>query len=389
MKKSAVLLAVLLGCMVLCVPAQSGRRTISAPTPLPQTENPGDYSESKQNSSRILVPNSSKDKKSKKETVAPLEKKSEPQKDEAANDDEVIKVDTDLITIPVSVYERSGVYVSDLRRSDFKIFEDGKEQEIAYFGTINQPFSVILLIDTSPSTSFKIEEIQDAAISFVQQLNAEDNVMVIEFDSGVHVLTDFTNDRQQITKAIRKTSFGNGTSLYDAVETSLRKKLGKITGRKAVVVFTDGVDTTSGASFNSTLALAEESDSIVYSIYYNTFFDQRGIGRGGAMSTPPILSVPTNGGGAPTSADYVRGRTYLQALADATGGQMFRAEATTGGLNAAFEGIAKELGSQYSIGYYPQESGKSGQRKQIKVRVYRQNVAVRARDSYVVGANSK
>ncbi len=392
MKKSAILLAVLLGCFVIYTPAQSGRKTKVTPTPepTPQSQNPEDYSESKPNNSRIILPNSTKDKKSKKETSKKETAETPPaaQTGETVNEEDVVKVETNLITIPVSVYERSGVYIGGLQQTNFKIFEDGKEQEIAYFGTAEQPFTVILLIDTSPSTSFKIEEIQNAAITFVDQLRPEDKVMVISFDYGVDVLTDFTNERQKIYKAIRRTSFGGGTSLYDAVETALRKKLAKVDGRKAIVLFTDGVDTSSGrAGFNSTLEQAEEADSIIFPIYYNTFLENRGIGgSGGVMSTPPTIGLP-QGNGAPTAADYARGRGYLQTLADMTGGKMFRAESTVGGLNAAFEGIAKELRSQYSIGYYPAEEGTPGQRKQIKVRVNRPNVAIRARDSYIVGSN--
>ncbi|HEY0460984.1 MAG TPA: VWA domain-containing protein [Pyrinomonadaceae bacterium] len=388
MKNSAILLAILIGCLILHAPAQSGRKSKTTPTPVPvpQTQTPDDYSESKPDNSRIIAPNSTKDKKSKKEATS-AETQPDAQTAETVNDEDAIKVETNLITIPVSVYEKSGVYVGDLGKSDFKIFEDGKEQEIAYFGTAEQPFSVILLIDTSPSTSFKIEEIQAAAIAFVDQLKIEDKVMVISFDSSVHVQTDFTNERQKIYKAIRRTSFGGGTTLYDAVETSLHRKLSKIDGRKAIVLFTDGVDTASrGASFNSTLEQAEEADALIFPIYYNTFLENRGIGGGGgAMSTPPTIGFP-QGRGAPTSRDYANGRGYLEGLAQATGGKMFRAESTVGGLNAAFEGIAKELRSQYSIGYYPTEAGEKGQRKRIKVRVSRANVAVRARDSYIVGA---
>ncbi|HEY8559761.1 MAG TPA: VWA domain-containing protein [Pyrinomonadaceae bacterium] len=389
MKKSAILSAVLLGCFVICAPAQSGRRAKATPTPAPtpQTANPEEYSDSKPNSSPLILSESKRDKNKKKEKTAE-ETAPVASPTETLGDEDVVKVETNLITIPVSVYERSGVYVGDLRRSDFQIFEDGKEQEIAYFGNTSQPFTVVLLIDTSSSTTFKIDEIQDAAIAFVEQLNAEDRVMVIAFDSGVNVLTDFTNDRQSIQRAIRKTSFGGGTRLYDAVRTSLNRQLKKVTGRKAVVLFTDGVDTQSGASLNGTLEQAEEADSMIFPIYYNTFLENRGIGGGGGvMSTPPIIGNPPGMTGMPTSADYARGRAYLESLAQLTGGKMFRAESTVGGLNAAFAGIAKELRSQYSIGYYPSDEGSAGQRKQIKVRVKRANVAVRARDSYIVGAN--
>ena len=174
----------------------------------------------------------------------------------------MLKVETDLITIPVSVYDSNGLYIPNLQRADFKIFEDGKQQDIAYFGTTDKPFTVVLLLDTSPSTSYKIDEIRRAAIAFVDQLKAEDQVMVVEFDSSPHVLTEPTGDRQKIYKAIGKADFGYGTSLYDAIDFSLRKRLNKIDGRKAIVLFTDGVDTTSHkAGYDTTLSMAEESDA--------------------------------------------------------------------------------------------------------------------------------
>ncbi len=272
------------------------------------------------------------------------------------------------------------------KSKDFKIFEDGAEQEIAYFGTSEKPFTVILLIDTSPSTAYKIEEIQSAATAFVNQLKPQDNVMVIEFDANVHVLTEATNDRQKIYKAIRRADFGDGTSLYDAVDFSLRKRLGKIEGRKAIVLFTDGVDTASYKNdYDSTIKDAEESESLIFPIYYNTFFDN----RGGVMSSPfPSLGGISSSRGT-TSGEYALGRKYLEELSASTGGRVFRPEATPGGLTAAFEGIAEELRRQYNIGYYPQTVAKAGQRKQIKVRLNRPNVVVRARESYIVGANSQ
>lgn len=406
MKRSAILFVVLLICSVTySSPAQSGRRVVSAPTPAPQQpaeDSPGEYSESKPSTTtRIYPPGWSaererqRSRKSKKDSKAAAKSQPQTASSPASNstttadgggDDEggVIKVETNLITIPVSVYERSGVYVSGLRRTDFKIFEDGKEQEISHFGTTEQPFTVALLIDTSPSTAYKIEEIQEAALRFVDQLSPQDRVMVIEFNVGVYTLTDFTNDRQQIYKAIRRTSFGGGTSLYSAVDVALRKKLSKVEGRKAIVMFTDGVDTTSsGASLGGTLADAEESDTLIYSVYYNTYLDVTGISRGGVMGMPPQVY------GAPTSDEYARGRAYLEELANVTGGRVFRPESTTGGLTAAFEGIARELRSQYSIGYYPKEPGTTGQRKQLRVRVNRPNLAIRARDSYIVGTGGE
>ncbi len=373
--------------------AQSGRRATPTPTPgTVQTADKDDYSESAPNQTPIYTPPAKRAKKDKSKNQTPtapvlIGAEAETTAPNAEGEDEIVKVETSLVTIPVSVYERSGVYVSRLRQTDFKIYEDGAEQEIAYFGTSEKPFTVILLIDISPSAAYKIEEIQAAARAFVDQLKAQDNVMVIAFDQNVRVLAELTNDRTKIYKAIERTGFGNGTSLYEAVDFSLRKKLSKIEGRKSVVLFTDGVDTTSrGDDFDSTLRDASESDSIIFPVYYNTFLANRGIGQGGAMGVPPILPQMGNSQGM-SSADYARGRAYLEALASITGGKVFRPESTPGGLTAAFEGIAEELRNQYSIGYYPQIEGVKGQRRQIKVRVNRPNVAVRARDSYIVGAN--
>jgi len=400
MKNLIVVLLFISGLFVI-VPAQSGRKATQATKPnstpsVEQTEDFGDYSESAPSKTRSIYqrPNSSSKKnKSKNKAAEPPKNQASPENETNAqisggDDGEVLKVETNLVTIPVSVYERSGLYVSSLRRSDFKIFENGDEQELVFFGTSDKPFTVVLLIDTSPSTAYKIEEIQNAANAFVNQLKPEDQVMVIEFNASVNVLTELTSDRQKIYKAIRRTGFGGGTSLYEAVDFSLRKRLDKIEGRKAIVLFTDGVDTTSRSSgFDKTLAVAEESEAVIFPIYYNTFLASRGIGQGGVMSTPPTLGLPIGGMQSPSSADYARGRAYLEALADLTGGRVFRPESTPGGLTTAFEGIAEELRSQYSIGYYPKEEGAAGERRQIKVRVNRPNVAVRARDSYIVGQN--
>lgn len=372
------------------VSAQSGRRVSPTPTPEAQvrpTDDPSEYSESKPRTNRTVRPadrfpgigpgtNS-------KTAPAPA---ATPAAADAKDDGETLRIETNLVTIPVSVFDRNGLYVPGLRQNDFKIFSDGVEQEIAYFGTSDKPFTVAIVIDVSPSTAYRIEEIQRAAMAFVNLLEPQDSVMVIEFDHSVSVLTEVTKDREKIYKAIRKADFGDGTSLYNAVDETLRKQLSKIQGRKAVVLFTDGVDTTSRKnSYDSTLSYAEESDSLVFPIYYNTYFDNRARSGG---TFPPIFG---GGGGiyrGTSSEDYALGRRYLEELADATGGRVFRPESTPGGLTRAFEGIAEELRRQYNIGFVPTEEGKPGQRKTIKVRVNRPNLILRARDSYVVGTTA-
>jgi VWFA-related protein len=377
MKKFVVIWLVIVSLFSISA-AQSGRRTAIEPATetIRTTETETDFSESVSRKPRIAAPEYSN---SKKRIGDRAEKKIESglnSQNETAGD-ELVKIETNLVTIPVSVFDRNGLYISNLRQQDFKIFEDGKEQEIAYFGTSEKPFTVVLLLDTSPSTEYKIEEIQKAAIAFVDQLKMQDKVMVIEFDANINVLTEATNNRQKIYKAIKKADFGGGTSLYDTVDFSLRKRLNNIEGRKAIVLFTDGVDTTSYKSgYDTTLQQAEEADALIFPIYYNTFLENL------------RNAVDTNAPGM-RAADYAVGKQYVEELAEATGGRVFRPDATPGGLTSAFEGIAEELRRQYNLGYYPSDEARAGQRKQIKVRVNRPNLVIRSRDGYVVGTENK
>ena len=384
------------------ISAQSGRRIKPKPTPKPtikQEVSEVGYSESSPSSSISIFakkrtakkPNLKK--KGEKEKPQPEDLKSNPTEDpDIETDDDLIKVESALITVPVAVYTRQGIYVSGLTKENFKIFEDGVEQEVAYFGLNDKPFTVILVLDLSGSTVYKIEDIRNAARAFVDQLNPADSVMVIAFDSSVNVLTKVTNDREKIYKAINRTNFGGGTALYDAVATSLGKRLRRIEGRKAIVLFTDGVDTGSfRASYESTIRDADEVDAQIFPIYYNTFLNMRGLSTGdGPMTSTPTLGVPGMGGRIPKGArakDYAKGRQYLRDLAALTGGRVFRPDDLPGGLNAAFEGIAAELRTQYNIGYYPLMVGQKGERKEIRVRVNRPKLAIRARDSYIVGSS--
>ena len=362
------------------IAAQSGRKIEPTPTPTPSAvDDPATFSESTPQKKRPVQvwPALRGDNTPKSQTTPTVTGSKTTVPAATDGDDDVQRVETNLITIPVSVFDRHGLYIPNLRKEDFKIFEDGKEQQIEYFGTSEKPFTVILLLDTSPSTEYEIDEIRAGATAFVDQLKPQDKVMVIEFDGNIHVLTEPTGDRPTIYKAIKKADFGGGTALYDAVSFSLSKRLNAISGRKAIVLFTDGVDTQSSKSnYDSTLALAEESESLIFPIYYNTYDHT----RADAMD---VWGPPPPG---TTAREYAIGKKYLEELAAYTGGRVFRPEATPGGLTAAFEGIAEELRRQYNIGYIPFEDGKPGQRKQIKVRVNRPNLVLRARDSYIVGS---
>ena len=312
---------------------------------------------------------------------------------------DVIRFDTALVTVPVTVMDRNGRYVPQLRREQFRLEENGVEQKIAYFATTDAPFSVVLLIDTSGSTQVRLDDIHDAAINFVGKLKETDSVMVMSFDDRIQVQCKPTTDRNVIEKAIRHTRTGGGTRLYDAVDDILRKQLNTIQGRKAVVLFTDGVDTTSHrASYDSTLRLAEESDAPIYSVDYDTSGFAGG-GMGGGIPLPGgrgrILGLPLPSpsgipGGIPGSSpgDYRRAVAYLHALSNATGGRFYSGDSMFG-IAQAFTWIAEELGRQYSLGYYPSTPGKDGERRQIKVKVTESDLVVKGRDSYIYSDKSK
>jgi Ca-activated chloride channel family protein len=249
---------------------------------------------------------------------------------------DVLRINTSLVTVPVSVVDRYGKYVPTMRRQDFHIFDEGVEQKIAYFASVDQPFAVVLVIDTSGSTHFQLEEIQDAAIAFVNQLQSQDRVMVMSFDDQIRVLCEPTNDREALAKAIRRTRTGGGTRLYDAVDLVIGQKLSHISGRKAVVLFTDGVDTTSRhATYSSTLKEAQESEGGIYTVAYDTAGDNP-LGTGQRIPYPtgrggtgfPFPGSGGRGGGMPGSSpgDYRRASDYLHELAQESGGRYFRGD---------------------------------------------------------------
>jgi VWFA-related protein len=324
---------------------------------------------------------------------------------------DVIKVETTLVTLPVSVMDRDGRYVPNLRKEDFRLWEDGTEQQVAFFSSVDKPFSVVLMIDTSGSTRMRLEAIQDAAIAFTNQLRSDDRVMIVSFDDQIRVLSQFTSDRGRLRDAIRRTEPGDGTKLYDAVDLVMNQHLSNISGRKAIVLFTDGVDTTSRhASYASNVRDAEELDALIYPVQYDTYMDMsRGGGGGGwpgsgRMPSSPIDILgqilgggrnrrggggggggwPGNRGGGPGTSrqEYEVANRYLHDLADKTGARLYEADFNQN-LSTVFGNVAEELRRQYSLGYYPKRPAQAGERRQVRVRVNQPNLAVRTRDSYV------
>lgn len=327
--------------------------------------------------------------------------------DEEVGEGDVLRVETSLVTVPVSVLDRQGRFVPNLKREDFHVFENGVEQEVAYFEPAEKPFTVALVLDTSASTHFHLQDIREAAIAFAKELRSQDRVLIVSFNDEVLLLTEATNDMNLIETVIdENVNTGSSTRLYDAVDLTIRERLDKIKGRKAIVLFTDGVDTSSQqATYLSTLREVEELDALIYPIQYDTSDYLNAIQGNGTVTvtttrsglfgigtTQQTYSVPMNNGIAipgATKADYARADRYLHALADKTGGRLYQANDTRQ-LAQAFTLIAEELRRQYSLGYYPKaDAAENSDRRQIRVKVRQANLAVKARDGYVKAAAPK
>jgi VWFA-related protein len=321
---------------------------------------------------------------------------------EEVSEGDVVRIDTNLVTVPVSVLDRQGRFVPNLRREDFTVFENGVEQRIAYFEPTEKPFTVALVLDMSASTHFHLWEIKEAAIAFAKQLRPQDRVLVVTFNDQVLVLTEATNDLNVVSEVIQQNAnTGDSTRLYDAIDLVINERLNKMQGRKAIVLFTDGVDTSSYlATYHSTLREAEELDALVYPIQYDTSDYLRAM-QGqrnvtivttqtsnwpfpSSTSSQVIYGPPTQGIQLPgtTKADYERADQYLHQLAEKTGARLYQAN-DPAQLAEAFSKIAEELRRQYSLGYYPPTAVEGNERRLIKVRVNQPNLAVRARASYL------
>lgn len=282
--------------------------------------------------------------------------------------EEIININADLITVPVSVLDRNGRYLINLKKENFQVFENGVEQEIDFFESVSEPFTVFLLLDRSGSMSNRLEELADAASVFVNQLRLNDQVIAASFADDVDVLikTVKLSDLKKGVK-IRKYTDDRYTRLYDAVDYAL-EKMKKIQGRKALVVFSDGIGSGILSSFKENIRDAEEGKTLIYTVQFNT-----------SPEIPPHYVNKKK-----FFEDIHKARTYMQQLAEVTGGRRYQIE-NLFSLEETFKTVAQELGQQYSLGYYPKETGRKGERRQIKVKVNVPDAAVRARSSYVVG----
>lgn len=292
-------------------------------------------------------------------------------------DEEVLSVETALVNIPVSVTDAAGRVVPGLARENFQIFENGVPQKIEYFASTEEPFTVVLLLDVSGSVKENLGDIKRAALAFLDQLKPEDRVMGITFDMQLRVLNTDLRDREGLRKAIRDIDVGGGTYLYATTQVVSNRLLQRFKGRKALVLFTDGIDgwhqinglnNTPVSNYETSLAAAEASGALVYAVQFNAVDDIE-IARDAER-------------GRNRFAENKIANSYLKDLTERTGGAIYRTKRIKE-LKTAFASVADELRRQYSIGYYPPTPAKKGERRRVSIAVDQPGAKARARDSYI------
>jgi Ca-activated chloride channel family protein len=275
---------------------------------------------------------------------------------------QVFRAGVEMVSLNVTVTDSTGRYVTDLEQEHFNVFEDGARQELTFFNKTNLPIALSLLIDSSASMEQRMEHAQEAAIGFAKKIRAQDMAQVVDFDSRVEIKLGFTNKLDELESAIRSTAAGGSTALHNAVYISL-KELAKVKAknpdevrRQAIVVLSDGEDTSSLVSFEEVLELAKRSETAIYTI-----------------------------GLQPRETSALRGfreaEFVLRQLAQETGGRSFFAQKVED-LKDVYGQIADELSSQYSMGYASKNPRRDGAFRRLVVQTTRPNTTARTKRGY-------
>src|SRR5713101_2389445 len=280
-----------------------------------------------------------------------------------------LKKTVNLVNLFATVRDKNKRIVGDMRQDDFKIFEDGQEQKIAFFSKeVTMPITLGLLIDTSGSEQNRLGAEQEAASRFMERVMRKgDEAMVISFDTDVDLLADFTDDRGMVQRAINKarigavntgvvtpgtipTRSGGGTVFYDAVYLACNDKLATEAGRKALVVITDADDNANKVRLEDSIEAAHRTDTVIH-----------------------VLLVHDPG--------YGWRPDVAHKLSDETGGRTIEVSSEKK-LNEAFDQISDELRSQYTLGYYPTNTSKDGQFRKVKVETTNKDYKILTRKGY-------
>ena len=267
----------------------------------------------------------------------------------------------DVVSLNVTVTDAAHRYITDLEMPEFSVFEDGVKQDITFFNRSQQPIALSLLLDSSASMEAQLGTLQTAAANFIHRLKPNDLAQIIDFDSRVEIRQAFTGNQAELESAIRKTAAGGSTSLYNAIYIALRE-LRKVKAvseeevrRQALIVFSDGEDTSSLVSFDEVLDLAKRSETAIYTIAL----------RGTDVQTKGFRE-----------AEYV-----VRTLSQETGGRAFF-PARIEDLAAVYADIGDELASQYTLGYTSKNPKRDGAWRRLVMQVSRSNLTPRSKRGY-------
>jgi Ca-activated chloride channel family protein len=273
------------------------------------------------------------------------------------DDDDIIRTNTELVILNLTVTDKNGQYVPGLKRTDFTVFEDGKEisaQLITGFSLQESPFASVVLLDTSGSMESRLSLARSAAIRFLDRLRDEDVAAVYKFDSKVEQVQEFSGSRDLAPMAFGMRAKGL-TTLNDAIVNAAKVLAGRPEKRKAIVILSDGMDTHSNATTDKAIESALAIGATIYAV---------------DMSATDGISVSNQ-----------QSAAILKSFAEKTGGRFV---ATPGGpaLRDAFAGIADELGHQYTLAFRPTNQKRDGKWRKLEVKISRSDLSVRTRKGY-------
>jgi Ca-activated chloride channel family protein len=273
---------------------------------------------------------------------------------ETEEDNEPVKVDTLLFTIPLTVSDRKGTYIAGLKKENFTIYENGLEREIELFLNEDAPMNVAILLDTSYSTRDVLDNIQKAAKDFVRVLRPEDRALIVSFDTRTQFLSGLESDRKKLSGAIERVriSQADGSDMYEAITRVTEKFFGALKGRKAIIALTDGMVTGRGISAQKVMDTLQKSDTFFYPIIFKTDANSAGVARN---KKPVLVEI-------------------VEIMAEVTGGKFYLKDSTK--LKEAFENIAEELKKQYLLGFYPRNTKTGSERSRIRITVDREDLFV-------------
>ena len=315
--------------------------------------------------------------------------------------DKTKKTNKNLVSIPVVVSDREGHYIPGLKKEDFSVFEDGVKQNIASFGTFDEPVSIALLLDTSGSTEGVLEEIKDAAKEFIELLNPSDKCLVATFDSQVKILNPFTSNHGTLKKSLDKIQSAQigGTMVYRAVEQVIQSSFVNVSGRKAIVLLTDGKDFGSAITKEELVGQLEESDVLIYTVFYKTGADTnkpviakeepqnkkpRKKKKGYSITITAPVHIPTKEEEEEIAQrekiEETEAIDALKKLSDTTAGRFHLSD--TPKLGEVFRKVAGELRQQYRLGYHSKDAANDTAAHDIIVKVNRPDAVVRFRGTF-------